>query len=72
MRRPRDEGYRSYPGRSAGYAPDKRVQKIPTGVTHIERWWLNPQKSVLPIVPMKWLITRKGRGRRLAKADERS
>ena len=31
-----------------------------TGVTHIERWWLNPQKSALPIVPEKWLTTRKG------------
>jgi len=72
MRRLRDEGYRSYPGRSAGYAPDKRVEEIPTGVTHIERWWLSLQKSALLIVPKKWLITRKERGRRLAKTDERS
>ena len=63
MRRLRDEGYRSYPGRAAGDALK--------GVTHIERWWLNPQKSALPIVPKKWLITRKGRGRRMAMADER-
>ncbi len=52
--------------------PTRGYKKIPTGVTHIERWWLNPQKSALPIVPTKWLTTRKGRGRRLAKADERS
>ena len=43
-----------------------------TGVTHIERWWLNPQKSALPIVPEKWLTTGKGRDRRMAKADKRS
>ncbi len=33
----RNEGYRSYPRRSVRNAPDKREQKIPTGVTHIAR-----------------------------------
>lgn len=33
----RNEGHCSYPGRSARYAPDKRRERIATGVTHVGR-----------------------------------
>ena len=61
-----DEGYRSYPGRSAGYAPDKRDAKPTHRSNPYRKVWLNPQKSVLPIVPLEPTERiGKGRGRRL-------
>ena len=57
------EGRLSFlPGRSVRYAPDKREEKVPTGVSCVERQRLNLQKSASPIVPMKWLITTEERG----------
>ena len=60
----RNEGYRSYLGRSASHARKK-------GNLHREAQ-LNLQKSAPLIVPKKQLTTVKGRGGRLAKTDERS
>lgn len=41
-----------------------RGKKVPTGVSRVERQWLDLQNSASPIVPMKWLITTEERGGR--------
>ena len=48
-----DEGYRSYPGRSARYAPNKRDAKTTHRNNPYRTIWLNLQKSVLLIVPIE-------------------
>ena len=61
-----DEGYRSYPGRSAGYASGKRDAKTTHSSNPYREVWLNPQKSVLLIVPLEPTERiGEGRGRRL-------
>ena len=67
----RNEGYRSYLGRSARHARKKSVEILEKGNLH-RKVQLNSQKSAPPIVPKKQPTTVKGRGGRLAKADERS
>ena len=64
----RNEGYCSYAGRSARYAP-MRDKSFPNRVSRIERLRLNLQKSALPIVPKRWLTLTEGRGRRSATTD---
>ena len=46
--------------------------KVPKGVSRVERQRLSLQKSAPLIVPKKRLITAKGRGGRLEEADEQS
>ena len=48
------------------------VDKVPKGVSRVERQRLSLQKSAPLIVPKKRLITGKGRGGRLDEADEQS
>lgn len=46
-----EEGYCSYPGRSARNALMRDRRKVPKGVSRVERQRLSLQKSALPIVP---------------------